>query len=196
MEDVEITARPDLAIVTVQGPRSLEVAGTVGERIFAADRLGYGGVDLLVPIEGVEGTLQRLRDAGATDVSEATWEVARVLANRPRFAVDFDGSSYPQEARLEERAVSFQKGCYVGQEVVHMLQVRGQASRRLVPLHLDALVEPGRELTSPEGKPVGRVTSVIEAPDHSVRALGYVKRAHAEAETVLRAGSATARVLD
>ena len=55
----------------------------------------------------------------------------------PRFGVDFDDKTYPQEAQLEKVAVSFDKGCYLGQEVVCMLEMRGHVKRKLVPVVLD-----------------------------------------------------------
>ena len=56
----------------------------------------------------------------------------------PRFGAEVDATLYPQEAALEKLAVSFSKGCYLGQEVVYMLQERGHVKRKLVPLDLEA----------------------------------------------------------
>src|SRR5262249_30258701 len=74
---------------------------------------------------------------------ESAWEALRIEQGVPRFRHDFDESTYPQEASLEKRAVSFDKGCYLGQEVVCMLELRGQVKRKLVPVTLSASIPKG-----------------------------------------------------
>ncbi len=137
MEDVELDALDDV-VVTVQGPRASEVAERASAPSFPCDRLGLGGRDLLVPSADADA-LERDRTGaaeaiGGGRVGEAGWELARLRAGRPRFGVDFGPANYPQEVGLEQLAVSFDKGCYLGQEVVCTLQNRGQLSRRLVAL--------------------------------------------------------------
>ena len=97
-----------------------------------------------------------MTEAGAVPVSEAVAECVRVEHGRPRYGVDLDDSVIPQEAGLNERAVSFTKGCYVGQETVARLYYRGKPNRRLRGLRLSGAASPGDELTF-EGRVVGRV---------------------------------------
>ena len=97
-----------------------------------------------------------MTEAGAVPVSEAVAECLRVEHGRPRYGVDLDDGVIPQEAGLNERAVSFTKGCYVGQETVARLYYRGKPNRRLQGLRLSAPAEPGNELAF-EDRVVGRV---------------------------------------
>jgi folate-binding protein YgfZ len=109
----------------------------------------------------------------------------------PRLGTDFGEQSYPQEAGLRDRALSFQKGCYRGQEVIYMLENRGQLSRRLVQLELPAQASPapGMQLES-EGKRVGEIASVAVTPgaETATLVLGYVKRPLSEVGQELTAG--------
>lgn len=134
MEDCEIALDPSLAVVTLQGPDSARMRGASG---FEADRLGRGGVDFVVDASGVEATCAQLAQMGAMPVSDAAWEIARIEAGVFRFGVDFGTDNYVQEASITDRAVSFNKGCYCGQEVVCRLQMRGHVRRQLVALVLD-----------------------------------------------------------
>ena len=70
-------------------------------------------------------------EAGAVEVSQDAAECVRIESGRPRYGVDLDDSVIPQEAGLNERAVSFTKGCYVGQETVARLFYKGKPNREL-----------------------------------------------------------------
>ena len=110
------------------------------------------------------------------------------------FGVDYGDEAYPQEARLEEMAVSFDKGCYLGQEAVFMLQKRGKPPKRLVVLEIGGeapAVE--TEVHTADGAKVGRITSVATR-DGRTLALGMVKTKHSEDGTELRVGERTATV--
>ena len=123
------------------------------------------------------------------DGDEAAAEVVRVERGRPRYGVDLDDSVIPQEAGLNERAVSFTKGCYVGQETVARLYYRGKPNRRLLGLRLSEPVEPGTELRLGE-KVVGQLGSVVVSPEHGPIALALVRR---EAKPGRHGRSSTAR---
>jgi folate-binding protein YgfZ len=183
MEDVEVALAPELRVVTVQGPESERHRGATG---FLASRLGRGGVDFIV--EGSTDALcAQLAGQGVMPVAEAAWEIARIEAAVPRFGVDFGTDNYVQEASITDRAVSFNKGCYVGQEVVCRLQMRGHVRRQLVALVMDG--EPpavGDKLDDEQGV----VTSAQWSPalEKSV-ALAMVKWSVAqEAKSVSLAG--------
>ena len=133
--------------------------------------------------------------AGAQAVDEEELERLRILARTPRFGAELDERVLPAEAGLEERAISFTKGCYPGQEPVARLHYRGRANRglRVLAIDGDELPSYDTELTL-RGKPVGRVTSVARDPEHGVIALAYVRR-EVTADAVLDWTGGTARPL-
>jgi folate-binding protein YgfZ len=109
------------------------------------------------------------------DVPEATAEVVRVESGRPRYGVDLDDTVIPQEAGLNERAVSFTKGCYVGQETVARLHYKGKPNRHLRGLRLSAPVAPGTPLRLGE-REVGHITSAVVSPRLGPIGLALVRR--------------------
>ncbi|HTU88072.1 MAG TPA: glycine cleavage T C-terminal barrel domain-containing protein [Solirubrobacteraceae bacterium] len=133
------------------------------------------GIDLLCDATDTEALRAALDDAGAVAIGEAAAECLRVEQGRPRYGIDLDDSVIPQEAGLNERAVSFTKGCYVGQETVARLFYRGKPNRQLRGLALSAPAEPGDEVMF-EGRPVGRVTSVASSPRFGPIALALIRR--------------------
>jgi folate-binding protein YgfZ len=133
------------------------------------------GVDLLCDAEDATALRTALEDAGAGPVSEAAAECLRIEHGRPRYGVDLDESVIPQEAGLNERSVSFTKGCYVGQETVARLYYRGKPNRQLRGLRLSGAASPGDELSF-DGRVVGRVASVAHSPRFGAIALALVRR--------------------
>jgi folate-binding protein YgfZ len=114
---------------------------------------------------------------GAEPVGEPELERLRILARTPRLGRELDDRVMPAEAGLDERAVSFTKGCYPGQEPVARLHYRGHPNRglRVLALSDDELPVYDAELTL-DGKVVGRVTSAARDADHGIVALAYVRR--------------------
>jgi folate-binding protein YgfZ len=133
------------------------------------------GIDLLCDAAEVEALSAVLAGAGAVVISEAVAECLRVEQGRPRYGIDLDDSVIPQEAGLNERAVSFTKGCYVGQETVARLHYRGKPNRHLRGLRLSEPARTGDELSF-EGRQVGRVGSVALSPRFGPIALAIVRR--------------------
>jgi folate-binding protein YgfZ len=208
--DVEVHKRTmEMGELSLIGPEARRVAGCgalgsaehdnahgdVGghDVVFAATDLG---VDVFCSADGTESVRATLIAAGATAVSEAAAELVRVESGRPRYGVDLDENVIPQEAGLNERAVSFTKGCYVGQETVARLFYRGKPNRHLRGLKLSAPVEPGTPLILGE-KEVGRVTSAAVSPVHGPIGLAIVRR-QAELGATLAAGDGdvTAEVVE
>jgi folate-binding protein YgfZ len=149
------------------------------------------GVDLVCDAERTEELAEALRARGARDVSDDAAETLRVERGRPRFGLDMDESTIPQEAGLNERAVSFTKGCYIGQETVARLHYRGKPNRHLRGLRLSGPAEPGAELRLGE-KVVGRVGTVA-----AERALAIVRReAQPGATLAVGDGATTAEVVE
>ena len=175
MEDVELVLEP-LDVFDVVGAFEGEHFATAWRGEGSAIWIGQAST-----LDGIE----------AIDASAA--ELARIRDGRPAFGVDFGGTTYPQEAGLES-AISFQKGCYLGQEVVCMLENRGQLSRALTRLSTDALVAPGAKVTDVDGTDVGAVTSAIASPEGAL-ALAYVKRVALSDARALRIDGVAARVL-
>lgn len=158
MEDCEVALASSLRALTVQGP---EASRHKGATAFAADRLGRGGIDFVCDVSELDARRAELESVGVMEVSERAWEIARVEAGIARFGVDFSTDNYVQEANITDRAVSFNKGCYVGQEVVCRLQMRGHVRRQLVALVLDGEpVEVGATLDGDAGV----VTSSLWSP--------------------------------
>ena len=125
---------------------------------------------------------------------EAAAEVLRVESGRPRYGVDLDEATIPQEAGLNERAVSFTKGCYVGQETVARLHYRGKPNRHLRGLRLSAPVPTGTPLVLGE-REVGRVGSSVVSPRFGPIGLAIVRREAAVGDE-LAAGEARAVVAE
>lgn len=146
------------------------------------------GIDLLCAAEDTAALADALRDRGATPVGEAAAECLRVEAGRPRYGVDLDDSVIPQEAGLNERAVSFTKGCYVGQETVARLHYKGKPNRHLRGLALSGPAAGGEALLLGE-REVGRVGSVAHSPRLGPIALALVRREAQPGDTVALAGT-------
>jgi folate-binding protein YgfZ len=108
-------------------------------------------------------------------VREEAAECLRIERGRPRYGIDLDDTVIPQEAGLNERAVSFTKGCYVGQETVARLHYKGKPNRHLRGLRLSAPVDTGEQLLLGE-RAVGRVGSVAGSPRLGPIALALVRR--------------------
>ncbi len=154
------------------------------------------GVDLLCDAADTDRLSAALRTRGAVPIHEQAAECLRVERGRPRYGIDLDDSVIPQEAGLNERAVSFTKGCYVGQETVARLHYKGKPNRHLRGLRLSGPVNGGEELLLGE-RVVGHLGSVALSPGLGPIALALVRR-EAEPGSVLRVGSpsASAEVLE
>ena len=133
------------------------------------------GVDLLCDASDTERLSAALQDAGVLPVDEAVVEALRVEHGRPRYGIDLDESVIPQEAGLNERAVSFTKGCYVGQETVARLYYRGKPNRHLRGLRLFGPAATGDPVRFAD-REVGRLGSVVESPRLGWIALALVRR--------------------
>ena len=184
------------------GWRCLPVLGPEGAARARADfpaaavedpRRGAPALDLLLPAGEAEAARAALLAGGAADLAAGDLEALRLLAGVPRFGADMDGSRLAVEAAIAGPAVSFEKGCYLGQEVVLRATFRGQVQRGLVQLALPPGAGPGTKLRAGEAE-AGWVTSGADTPEGRV-GLGYLKRAWWPAGTRLAAGGGEAVVL-
>ncbi len=152
------------------------------------------GFDLFVPRAAARALADRLADAARRmGGGLAGWdalEVVRVEAGLPRFGVDMDETNLAPEAGIEGRAISYQKGCYIGQEVIARIRTYGQVARALrgllLPAGLSAIPARGAALRH-DGREVGSVTSAVFSPAlNRPIALGYVrKECHAIGTTLM-----------
>jgi folate-binding protein YgfZ len=185
----------------VHGPRASEAleaaraAGAVGGLL---DVTGLGGAAVFAPVDVSRAVAAALAGV-ATVGDDEGWEALRLERAVPRFGVDFDDTTYPQEAGLERAAVSFDKGCYLGQEVVCMLELRGHVKRKLAAVVLDSSRPPSRaaEVKDEAGAAVGEVKSAALSPTlKKAVALAMVKRAQAVPGSSLQVAGARAEVVE
>ena len=154
------------------------------------------GVDLIVKAGDAEALGASLDAAGAVRVSDEAAEIVRVESGRPRFGADMSSEHMPAEAAIVDRAVDFEKGCYIGQEPVARLHYRGKPNRTLRGLRLSAPVAHGDTLLLGE-KEVGTIGTTCLSPAHGQIALAIVRREAAEGQQLTVAGGeTTAKVVE
>jgi folate-binding protein YgfZ len=141
--------------------------------------IGVMGYELFVPFEMFDRVWERAVDMGATPAGLGAWEIARVEAGRAEWGIDIDDSTIPQEANLDDLdAISYTKGCYIGQEVVARVHFRGHVNRHLRGLRAASMDAPphGAQLIDDAGNHVGDVRSSVASPRFGGIALGMVRR--------------------
>ena len=197
-EDVEVAdVAPHFGLLSVQGPKAAAVLATLelpvpetefslaktADEIFVVNqpRLGSAGFDLFVPVDALADWKSRVAEH-APLCSETAFEKARVLATVPLFGKDFTSNNLAPECGIEARAISYAKGCYIGQEIISRIRSRGKVNRILRGLRLDGAAVEGDAIYLGE-KQVGTLSSVITEPD---AALAIVHRDAAELGTALR----------
>ena len=198
----------ECGLLSLLGPRSASLVGRLPDAEHSHARVLLGGVearairtdvgvDVLCDAADCELVSSALRDAGAEPVSEAVAECVRIEHGRPRYGVDLDDGVIPQEAGLNERAVSFTKGCYVGQETVARLFYRGKPNRQLRGLRCQEPARTGERVLLGDGREVGAVSSTADSPRHGPIALALVRREAPPGSTVLvGTGEAPATVVE
>ncbi len=149
------------------------------------------GFDLLGPADALGAAREHLLRSGATSVEPDAYETARVAAGIPRFGVDITPEIFPAEAGILDRAVSFNKGCYPGQETVARMHYRGHPNRTLHRLVLDSPIPSSDTPIVQNEKQAGRITSIapLTVDGHNL-ALGYLSR-NVQEDKPLSAGEAT-----
>lgn len=206
-DDVEIA---DLGArqttIAVQGPEAGKVLNALGlddlperelhhceailagvdVRIVRADQTGHGGYEIHTPSDRTAGVWQALASVdGVQPVGHSALNMLRIEAGIPWYGVDMDEDRVVLEVGLEH-AISFEKGCYLGQEVVERVSARGRVNRRLCGLRLSTVGAGAGGRIFKDGKDVGWLTSVTDSPRLGrTIALGYVRREHADPGTCL-----------
>jgi hypothetical protein len=174
---VDVREEP-VAALAIRGtafPATVDGVGVIAVAWNGGDAFDAVGPDVAITALSMQLALPALDADG--------YERARVEAGVPRMGVDMDDRTIPQEALLERDAVSFTKGCFVGQELVCRIDTRGHVNRLLRRLRATASVAPGAEITS-DGKTVGAVTSAADTV-----ALALVRREVEPGATVAIAGT-------
>jgi tRNA-modifying protein YgfZ len=167
MEDAELAApTSEFGWLTLHGPRGADLAGAIvpEEGAWGAiDWTGLGGAAVVAPAATIPAALAKAseqRDYPVVVGAGPDWQRLRIERAVPVHGTDYDDRDNPHDASLERRAISWTKGCYLGQEVVCMQDMRGKLKRRLVTLTLDSkeLPAPGAPVEI-DGQNVGEVTS-------------------------------------
>ena len=181
---------PAAAEVTGVGPLAPEHAhreigiGGAGLRAVATDL----GIDLICARSDLEDVIETVSEAGAERVDADAAEILRVESGRPRLGREITTATIPEEADLNERAVSFEKGCYIGQETVARLHYRGRPNRHLRGLRLSEPVPAGEPVRLSD-RELGRVGTAVVSPAHGPIALAILRR-EAEPGAIVEVGLA------
>jgi len=183
MEDVEARdSSEDLRLFSIQGPKATSclseiltlpttdagIAEINGATVtcLRSNRTGMGGWDVLVPVEA-SGAIAHIQETFAP-ISEEAYEIARVEAGIPRWGVDMGVKTMPPELgpAFEARHVSYNKGCYMGQEVLMRIHSRGHTNRTWMGLVADEPLEPGAPISHDRRADAGHVCSSVFSPDY------------------------------
>ena len=157
---------------------------------------GGPGFFVIAPTEEKEDLIRRLQSAGVVAADREAFHIVRIENGRPRYGEDISERYLAQEAN-QARALHFQKGCYLGQEIVERVRSRGQVHRVLVPIEIESTDAPaaGTKLQLGESN-VGEITSAVFSPAlGKVAALAYVRVEHAKPGEELFLGDSSARVV-
>jgi folate-binding protein YgfZ len=153
------------------------------------------GIDVFTPAAERDRAHEALLAAGAVEVSPEAAEILRIESGRPRFGAEMGTETMPAEAGIVEQAVSFTKGCYIGQETVARLHYKGKPNRHLRGLELSASAAAGAGLRLGD-KEVGRIGSACVSPARGPIALAIVRReAEPGAELAVGEDGVTAEVV-
>jgi tRNA-modifying protein YgfZ len=194
-EDVQVVdVSPVFGLLSIHGPRAEEVLRRVefqppaarlgwsqsGEIYLARNhRFGVPGFDLFAPVEGLSNLASKLEQAGVAKSTEAAAEHLRIENGIPRFGVDFDETNLAPETGMERNAISYAKGCYIGQEVIARIRTYGQVAKALRVLRIPgegSVPAKGAKLLA-DGRECGNVTSFVQSERLGGRAgLGYVRK--------------------
>jgi len=225
-----VDVSPHYGLLSVQGPKAesvvlslgiakdlpgnpftfLKVSDPASGDIYVVNqpRLSTRGFDLFVPAAALESIAGKLltaaKSAGGRPCGWTAFETARIEAGIPRFGVDMDETNIPIECGIESRAISYTKGCYIGQEVINRIHTLGHVNRELRGLllsdELQALPVKGDKLFH-GSREVGYLTSTVASPKLRANiALGYVRREASQTGTELllrtKDGESPARIVE
>jgi folate-binding protein YgfZ len=174
-----------------QKSSTLDFAGAA-VTLIRATHTAEDGFDVVVNHDDLAALHDALTNAGARAISEETFETLRIEAGVPRYGIDMDETNVVTETNLDD-AVSFTKGCYVGQEIVIRIKHRGHVAKKLTGIILqDANIVPrSATISAADGKEIGRITSSAFSPKlNRAIALGYVKYDYLTPGTAIKVSTA------
>ncbi len=183
------------SILSVIGPQAAELvegAPRGGEHAHAETELGGircravvtdVGLDLIPAAADHQALSEALLNAGAEQVSSAAAEIIRVESGRPRFGAEMTSATIPEEAGINDRAVSLTKGCYIGQETVARLHYKGKPNRHLRGLRLDSEARAGTAIQLGD-RDVGLLGSAVLSPALGPVGLAILRREVAPGDRV------------
>lgn len=179
--------------IEVWGTDNVEPSGSPSGFLFTSATSS----DHFLPLDHARDFSDRLKDLGSVEISDELYEVLRIEAGTPRYGVDMDETTIVPELGLDA-LISYNKGCYIGQEIIARIHFRGHVAKRLTGLVLSGpptaaighMSEPENlALTAADGKSAGRVTSTTFSPAlNSDLALAYVRYEHLTGGTELNLG--------
>jgi len=179
----------DSALISIQGRGASALLEQItlpdDTMVIPATHTGEDGFDLIISAAEKDRLWQMLVAAGATPVSAEVEEILRIEAGIARYGVDMDETNVVTETNLDD-AVSYTKGCYLGQEIIVRIKHRGHVAKKLTGLRFetDQTIEAGAVITSSDDKAIGRVTSATFSPQmQTTIALGYVRHEQLTPET-------------
>jgi folate-binding protein YgfZ len=181
-----VDATAERAILSLIGPRAVEIAGSAPLPENACEEVTIGGtqclavgaaagIDVFAPAAERDRVQAALLAAGAVEVSPEAAEILRIESGRPRFGAEMGTETMPAEAGIVEQAVSFTKGCYIGQETVARLHYKGKPNRHLRGLKLSAPAQPGAPVQLGE-KEVGTLGGAAISPAFGPIGLAILRR--------------------
>jgi folate-binding protein YgfZ len=169
---------PALTALAPYAHVSVQVDG-VPITVAKVPELELEGFELLVPADAFTTLWTRAVAAGAKPAGLEAWDIARVEAGRPEWGIDIDDNTIPQEANFDDlHAISYTKGCYVGQETVARVHFRGHVHRHLRGVRASGLepLQSGATLHGADGAQVGDVRSTVRSPRLGAIALAMIRR--------------------
>ena len=211
LDDIELEQAEDHCMLTIQGPQAASILGRVGlpapedghsrvdggddllagTHILTRDRSGVGGFDLLIPRDRLADQQQALINAGAAPMGADALEAQRIAHGRASWPQDGTEKSLVHELALEGEVCSFTKGCYLGQEVINRVDVKGQVAKRITGLVIQGDAPALGTEVHLEGKAIGSISSTTTLAGKTL-ALATLRRAAWEPGTVLHVGNQVA----
>jgi len=213
MDKVEIeSSGGGLAAIAIAGPNSEAVLDSLGVHpklnplqlaessltdvagmLVRGDNPCVPHYEFWIPNEQLERAWDLLRRAGAVEVREDSLEMFRILCGIPKVGGDIRERTLPPETG-QERALNFNKGCYIGQEIVERIRSRGAVHRTLVGLEIEGEAPLAGGKIQSQGKDVGEVTTVAPAPIKGRRiALGFMRKEFLGADQALAVAGRTVK---
>lgn len=169
-----------------------------GEGFIIRD-LRSAGFDVFLPKASKESFVNELKEEGAIEISDELYEVLRIENGLPLYHIDMDETTIVPELDLPE-LISYNKGCYIGQEIIARIHFRGHVAKKLTGLIFEdanAEIKPNDEIKSLEDKNAGKITSVTFSPKlEKTIALAFVRYDYLAEGTELKVGDFTAKVKD